>query len=98
MYMRELSIPCLVTLQVVKASRSYFSSYRGSPQTKVSGGSKKGAASREPDQIHEYNKNRNNILFQGIDLWITPYKFIRIQTGKDTSRCINYKYPYIELT
>ena len=43
MYMRELSFPCLVTLQVVKASRSYFSSYRGSPQTKVSGGSKKGS-------------------------------------------------------
>ena len=33
--------------------------------------------------------------FQGIDLWITPYKFIRIQTGKDTSRCINYKYPIL---
>ena len=43
MYMRELSFSCLVTLQVVKASRSYFSSYRGSPQTKVSGSSKKGS-------------------------------------------------------
>ena len=33
--------------------------------------------------------------FQGIDLWITPYKFISLQTGKDISRCINYKYPIV---
>ena len=32
----------------VKASRSYFSSYRGSPQTKVSGGSNRGSQIGEP--------------------------------------------------
>ena len=51
--MKELSIPCLVSLQVVKARRSYFSSYKGSPQTKVSGSSNKGAAAHEPDQIQD---------------------------------------------
>ena len=80
---------------MVKTSRSYFSSYKGSPQTKVSGSSNKGAAAHEPDQIKKINKKRSIILFSGYRLMDTPYNFIRLQPGIVISRCINYKYPIV---
>ena len=61
----------------VKASRSYFSSYRGSPQTKVSGGSKGEPPLR--NRIRYKGKYREQeekyifiVLYKNRDLWITP--------------------------
>ena len=46
-------------------------------------------------KFKKINKNRSIILFSGYRLMDTPYNFIRLQPGKDISRCINYKYPIV---